>query len=126
MPMAILEIIDALFFVFHTILILFNVFGWLVPAWRLANLITLLLTVFSWLVLGFWYGWGYCICVDWHWYIRGLLGYQNTSSSYIHFLVLKITGIDFPMNLVDTITVTVLFLVLMISGYLNIKKWKSK
>lgn len=126
MPIAILEIINVLFFVFHTLLIFFNVFGWLVPDWRSANLLTLLLTIFSWLVLGFWYGWGYCICVDWHWQVRELLGYQNLSPSYIHFLILKITGIDIPINLVDAITVIVLSLVFIQSAYLNIKKWKNK
>jgi len=124
--MAILDIINVLFFVFHTLLILFNVFGCLVPSWRSANLITLLLTVFSWLVLGFWYGWGYCICVDWHWHVRELLGYQNPSPSYIHFLVLKITGMDVPIHLVDAITVIGLFLALTISGYLNFKKWENR
>ncbi|SRR6056297_49482 len=126
MPTAILEIINVLFFVFHTVLILFNVFGWLVPAWRFANLVTLLGTIFSWVVLGFWYGWGYCICVDWHWQVRELLGYENPSPSYIHFLILKITGIDVPVDLVDAMTVIVLSLVFIGSVYLNSRKWKSK
>lgn len=123
MPESILKIVDVFFFGFHTSLILFNVFGWLVPRWRLANFITLLLTAFSWFVLGIWFGWGYCICTDWHWEIREMLGYHDMSSSYIHFLILKITTIDVPTNLVDTFTVIVFCLSFMISASLNLRKW---
>ena len=126
MPEPILKIIDIFFLVFHTILILFNVFGWLVPRWRLANFITLFLTAFSWFILGIWYGWGYCFCVDWHWQIRDLLGYQNLSSSYIHFLILKLTSVDIPANLVDTWTVIIFFSAFAISIYLNVRKWMRK
>ena len=126
MPEPILKIIDVFFIGFHTILILFNVFGWLVPRWRLANFISLLLTAFSWFILGIWFGWGYCICTDWHWQIREILGYQNTSSSYIHFLILELTSIDIPARLVDTFTAIVFVTALIISMYLNLKKWKAK
>ena len=120
-----LKIIDVFFFGFHTILILFNVFGWLVPRWRFANFILLLLTAFSWFVLGIWFGWGYCLCTDWHWQIREMLGYQDMSSSYIHFLILKITNIDIPTHLVDSYTVIVFFSVFVISFYLNMRKWTT-
>ena len=123
MPEPILKIVDVFFFGFHTILILFNVFGWLVPKWRLANFISLSLTAFSWFILGIWFGWGYCICTDWHWEVRNMLGYQDMSSSYIHFLILKITDIDIPANLVDTYTVVLFCLALIVSTYLNLRKW---
>ena len=126
MPEPILKIIDVFFIGFHTILILFNVFGWLVPRWRLANFISLLLTAFSWFILGIWFGWGYCICTDWHWQIREMLGYQNTSSSYIHFLILELTSINIPARLVDTFTAIVFVTAFLISIYLNLKKWKAK
>lgn len=41
-----LQIIDYFFILFHGILILFNVFGWIVPKWRFPNLITLHLPPF--------------------------------------------------------------------------------
>lgn len=118
----ILKIVDAFFFGFHTILILFNVFGWLVPRWRFINFITLTLTAFSWFILGIWYGWGYCFCTDRHWRVREMLGYQNKDASYIHFLILKFTGIDIPASLVDTYTIIVFFSAFAISVYLNVKK----
>ena len=96
-----LHLSDYFFFLFHSILILFNVFGWTIPRWRLANLITLSLTAFSWFILGIWYGFGYCPFTDWHWEVRQILGYNDQSNSYVHFLLLKITGINFPEIWVD-------------------------
>ena len=125
-PEPILKIIDVFFIGFHTILILFNVFGWLVPRWRFANFISLSLTALSWFLLGIWFGWGYCVCTDWHWQIREMLGYQNTSSSYIHFLILELTNIDIPTKLVDAYTAIVFFAVFLISVYLNLRKWITK
>ena len=119
----VLQIIDIFFFVFHTTFILFNVFGWLVPRWRFLNFITLSLTTFSWFILGIWYGWGYCFCTDWHWWIREQLNYQNMGSSYIHFLILKFTNIEIAPNWVEIYTVIVFFSAYIISTYLNIKKW---
>ena len=126
MPEPVLQIVDIFFFGFHTILILFNIFGWLVPRWRFINLITLSLTAFSWFILGIWYGWGYCFCADWHWQVREALGYQNMSSSYIHFLILKFTSIDMSVNLVEVYTVIVFFSAFAISTYLNVRKWINK
>ena len=122
----ILKIVDIFFFVFHTILILFNVFGWLVPRWRFINFITLSLTAFSWFILGIWYGWGYCPFTDWHWQIREMLGYQDMSSSYIHFLILEFTGFNLSVNMVDACTVIVFFSAFIISACLNVKKWVRK
>ena len=121
-----LHSIDIFFFAFHSALILFNVFGWLVPRLRLLNLITLSLTAFSWFIVGIWYGWGYCFYTDWHWEIRELLGYNDMSNSYIHFLILKLTGIDIDLKLVDTGTAVIFFSSFFISIYLNVKNWKCR
>jgi len=123
MPESILKIVDIFFFAFHTILILFNVFGWLVPRWRFINFATLSLTALSWFILGIWYGWGYCFFTDWHWQVREMLGYQDMSSSYIHFLIYEFTGTNLSTNMVDTYTVIVFFSALIISAYLNIRIW---
>jgi len=107
---------------FHSGLILFNVFGWIIQKWRFANLISLSLTAFSWFVLGIWYGFGYCPFTDWHWKVRQLLGYNDESNSYIHFLILKVTGINLPENWVDTTTVIVFFLAFSINIYFAVRK----
>ena len=121
-----LKILNIFFFGFHTLVILFNVFGWMVPKWRMANLIVLLLTAFSWFILGIWYGWGYCFCTDWHWQVRESLGFHDMSTSYIHFLILKLTGLNLSVSLVDTATTLIFFSVLVISTYLNVRQWKQK
>jgi hypothetical protein len=122
----ILHFIDYFFILFHSVLILFNVFGWIVPKWRFANLISLSLTAFSWFLLGIWYGIGYCPFTDWHWKVRQLLGYNDQSNSYIHFLILEITGIHLPENWVDTTTAIVFFTAFSISLYFFLKKRISR
>lgn len=117
-----LHLIDYFFFFFHSIFILFNVFGWIIPRWRFANLITLSLTAFSWFILGIWYGFGYCPMTDWHWEVRRLLGYNDNSNSYIHFLILKLTGINLPEDLVNCLTAIIFIMAYSFSIYFYIKK----
>lgn len=81
-----LPVLNILFFVFHTGLIAFNLFGWMLPATRKWNLLTLLLTLASWLVMGFWKGFGYCLCTDYHWQIRRELGIEGDPDTYVALL----------------------------------------
>ena len=118
------QFLNYFFFSFHTGLIFFNSFGWILHKTRKWNLVTLFATAFSWFVLGIWYGWGYCICTDWHWRVRNQLGYHDTSNSYIQFLAQKLTGINFPPRLVDSITAIVFFASLILSIWLNIRDWR--
>ena|SRR5688500_17765951 len=120
-----LQFLNIFFFVFHTALTLFNVVGWISPRTRKWNLVTLLLTAFSWFGMGIWYGWGYCFCTDWHWDVREKLGYQDESNSYIHFLVLKLTGINVDPKLIDTVTLIVFFAALILSIWLNIRDYRK-
>ena len=120
------KVLDYFFFFFHTSLIIFNSLGWIFPKFRKWNLIMLLLTAFSWFVLGIWFGWGYCLCTDWHWTVRRHLGYQDMSNSYIHFLILKFTGFNLPERLVDIVTIVVFFLSLIISLWVNIRDYRRK
>jgi hypothetical protein len=115
------QFLNYFFFGFHTVLMLFNTFGWIFRKTRKLNLLTLLLTAFSWFVLGIWYGWGYCFCTDWHWQVRRHLGYHDEANSYTQFLAFKLTGINFQPNLVDAITAAVFFLSLAASIWLNLR-----
>lgn len=99
-----LSFLNIFFFVFHTALTLFNLTGWIFPRTRKLHRVTLFLTAFSWFVLGIWFGWGYCACTDWHWQVREAMGFTDRSNSYIHFLLLKLTGIDFDPKLVENVT----------------------
>lgn len=87
-----LLLLDGIFFVVHTLIILLNVFGGLFPKTRRLNLVCMSLTLFSWLVLGYWFGWGYCICTHWHWQVRQALGIHDQAETYNQLLVYKLTG----------------------------------
>ena len=119
--MILYEILNVFFFVFHITLILFNVFGWIVPSWRRLNLWTLCLTLFSWTVLGIFYGFGYCFLTDWHYAVRDRLGLVTESNSYIHFLLSRSFGLSIPERTVDIGTVVVFFAVLIVSVFVNIR-----
>lgn len=114
-----LPFLNLFFFFFHTLFTLFNVVGWMFPRTRRLHLITMALTAFSWFVLGIWYGWGYCFCTDWHWQVRETLGYHDQSTSYIHFLLLKLTGADLNPQSVDTGTAIVFAISLVASLWVN-------
>jgi len=118
--------LDRFFFVFHTTIIFFNLFGWIWRRTRKANLIVLLITAFSWFILGIWYGFGYCFCTDWHYRVRMELGYFDMPSSYTKFLLDSLTGLDFNATLVDVCTMSFFLLALFASFYVNIKDWKSR
>jgi len=115
------EFLNGFFFVFHTLIILFNSFGWIFRSTRKWNLVLLLLTAFSWFGLGIWYGLGYCPFTDWHWQVRRHLGFHDQTDSYVHFLILKITGIDFPIHNVEQATLLVFLLSLTLSIILNLR-----
>lgn len=119
------QLLNIFFFVFHTVLMLFNCFGWVWKKTRRWNLVTLLLTAGSWFIIGIWYGWGYCFCTDWHWTIREKMGLSDQSNSYVHFLLLKLTGINFRKDLVDTVTLIVFFVALGLSSWLNIVDYRK-
>jgi hypothetical protein len=115
------QLLNIFFFVFHTLFTLFNLIGWAFSKTRKLHLITMLLTAFSWFLLGAWYGWGYCFCTDWHWDVREKLGYEDRSSSYIHFLILKIFGLNLNPQLVEKATLVIFLVCFVLSLWYNRK-----
>lgn len=111
---------------FHSLLILFNLFGWISPLTRRINLAALLATGFSWVGLGFFYGWGYCFCTDWHWQVRRALGHYDMPHSYTKFLVETLTGLDLPARLVDMGTLAGFLLALVLSAAVNIRDFTRR
>jgi hypothetical protein len=118
--------LNVFFFVFHTSIVLFIVFGWIWKKTRLANLSLIVLTAFSWFFLGNWYGFGYCPCTDWHWQVRMNLGIYDASTSYLEFLVEELSGLDVSRGLVDVFAVAFLILAFCLSVVLNIRDMKKK
>jgi hypothetical protein len=118
--------LNKFFFVFHSALIVFNLFGWIWIKTRVANLVVLLLTVFSWTILGIWYGFGFCPSTEWHWQVRAKLGYYDMPSSYTKFLVDSLTGLNVSEKLVDIFAVLFLTLALLASVLTNVRDWRKK
>lgn len=116
-----LQIANYFFYLFHTLLIFFNLFGWLHSKTRKLHLLTLLATFTSWILLGFWKGWGYCFLTDWHDQILYALGERHMPLSYIAFLVQKSTGLLPDDQLVNSLTVGLAILALICSLWANIR-----
>jgi hypothetical protein len=107
-----LQSINILCFALHNVLIVFNLVGWIWPRTRKRHLITIGATLCSWLGMGAWYGWGYCLCADWHFQIRRQLGLHNGESSYTELLFNQIPGVTVSRTFADVVTVGGLVLIL--------------
>lgn len=118
--------LDKFFFAFHSSLMIFILFGWAWKRTRLANLVVILLTAFSWFILGIWYGYGYCPSTDWHWRVRAQLGIRDLPTSYTKFLVDSLTGWDVSQKTVDAVTLILLVFALTASLYTNIRDRRKK
>jgi hypothetical protein len=118
-----LYFLDLFFFVFHSALIVFNLSGW---AWRRTRrwqLLTLTLTGLSWFALGYWYGWGYCVCTDWHLQVRHRLGWYDDGNSYLYLLIHKLTGLELSLGLLNALALTLFLAALTLSVIFNVRDW---
>jgi hypothetical protein len=121
------RLLDIFFVVFHSFLIIFNLFGWIWKKTRIANLITLSLTGASWLFIGLIVGvLGYCPLTDWHFDILYKLGKTDLPNSYIKYLADRITGLDFDASVVDSITLYAFLAALVLSLIFNIRDYIRK
>ncbi|MEM7550444.1 MAG: DUF2784 domain-containing protein [Bacteroidota bacterium] len=121
-----LTLLDYFFLIFHSVFTLFNILGWIWLKTRLAHLVTVLLTLFSWSVMGIWYGFGYCFLTDWHWDVRRVLGTPPNSNSYIHFLIQETIGLDLPISWVDTGVTVVFSICFILSIALNFRDYQRR
>ncbi|MGC8865825.1 MAG: DUF2784 family protein [Bacteroidales bacterium] len=117
---------DIFLTVFHTSLMIFNVLGWLIPSTRRLNLLSLLLTFFSWTFLGYWYGWGYCPLTDLHFSLLEKLGYRHLPPSYLQFMLDRFWGWEISTHQADLITVGGLALGFLGSLTLNLRNIREK
>lgn len=107
-----LQTLNILLFVLHTGLMVFNLIGWYWPETRRWHLCTLGATLASWFVMGAWYGWGYCLCADWHFQLRRDLGLHDPESAYLQLQVKVLTGYSMSRIASDVITVGGLVLIM--------------
>jgi hypothetical protein len=121
------RILDIFFIIFHSSLVIFNLFGWILRRTRIWNLTTLLLTGASWLLLGLITGTlGYCPLTEWHFNVLSKLGETNLPDSYIKYLADRITGLYISASLVDKVTLYSFLAALTISLLLNITDFREK
>lgn len=105
MDHSILVVLDWFFIIFHSLIIVFSLTGWLIKPARLAHVIVLFCITFSWLVLGINHGFGYCFLTEWHWNVKMKLGHYDMPSSYTKYLFTSLTGLDVNTRLIDWATV---------------------
>ena len=121
-----LQILNIFFIVFHTAVLLFNVFGWIWKKTRRWNLCVLLATFFSWLVVGLWKGIGYCLLTDLHWQVRRQLGQKILDGSFLDYLMRGIFG-DVPSPDLTRLVCGVTFAIVGVSSIaLNIRDHVQK
>lgn len=121
------RLLDIFFVLFHTSLIFFNLFGWIWRKTRIFNLIMLVLTGTSWLILGLIVGTlGYCPLTDWHFTVLNKLGETGLPSSYVRYLADRLTGLDLNPSLVDNVTLFAFLAALIISLILNLRDFSRK
>jgi hypothetical protein len=121
-----LHLADYALIAFHTLLVVFNCIGWIWRRTRKLHLITMLATAASWLLLGLWFGTGYCICTDIHWRVRTALGQHVTEDSYIQYLVARLTGWTPSAQLAANVAGAVFVIALAMSIALNFRDRHGK
>lgn len=105
----------------HATLILFNLFGWIPIRTLRLHLIVILSTFASWLLLGLFYGIGYCPLTDWQWDIKRAAGETDLPPSFIEYYLEAITRLDWSSGLVDTLTLVGALLALVASIVRNLR-----
>ncbi|MEJ6981531.1 DUF2784 domain-containing protein [Pedobacter sp. P351] len=78
-----------------------------------------MITAFSWVILGIWFGLGYCPLTDWQWQIKAKLGEQNLPGSFIKYMADKLTGKSISSLLIDYITAFSFAIAAFLSVYFN-------
>jgi len=110
-----LKFLDILLTCTHFAIIGFNLFGWIWPRMRMAHLVTVAATAFSWFVLGIWFGWGYCPITHWQWNVKKQLGETNLPNSFIKYYADKISGKDIDPVMVDRATLIAFLAVIVLT-----------
>ena len=127
MSTTLLQALDVGFFIFHTLIILMNSFGWIWKPLRRWHLALLGMTAFSWFGLGalLGYGWGYCFCTDWHYRVRTALGYNDGGISYIQ-LLFRMAGTEISTTAANWLAYGVFGVSIVAALIVNGRSWLLK
>lgn len=115
------KLLDILFYLIHFVIIGFNLLGWIWHKTRKWHLIVAGVTLFCWLIIGIWYGFGYCPITDWQWQIKSHLGQTNLPASFVEHAIDKFLPVNISSYAADLITAITFSLAIVISLWLNIK-----
>ena len=121
-----LNLLDLFLIIIHLVIIGFNLFGWIWPGTRKLHFICVVATAFSWLILGIWFGLGYCPITDWQWQVKVRLGEQNLPNSFIKYWADKISGQAVSASLIDSLTAALFAFAALLSVYFNFLSPKRK
>lgn len=113
------HIADWVLTIMHIGITLFNLTGWAFPRLRRIHLASVALTLGSWLILGFFYGFGYCFLTDWHWDVKRQLGERGMPSSFIKYYLDILFQTDIPAATVDVIAVAGLIIAVVMTVIKN-------
>lgn len=114
-----LHFLDGFFTLLHLVIIGFNLLGWIWKFTRKLHFYLVLLTAFSWLVMGYWFGLGYCPVTDWQWQVKNKLGEHNLPNSFIKYIVDKVVDTDSSTALIDTTTAICFAVVALLAVYFH-------
>jgi Protein of Unknown function (DUF2784) len=122
-----LHAIDVLFFGFHTALILFNLVGWVWPQTRRLHFFCIAGTLFSWVAMGAFYGFGYCLCTDWHFQVRRSLGLPVFGQTYLQLTSQVFLGIELSQTVSNLLAGGGLLLILLAMVVVGVRqRWQRK
>jgi hypothetical protein len=121
-----LKLLDLVLFSTHVFVISFNLFGWIWARTRKSHLFVMGLTIFSWAVLGIWYGFGYCFLTDWEWDIKRQLGETVLPHSFTQYLSDNVFGLYWSRPLVDGLTLGLFVVSIIITMWVNFYSKRNK
>lgn len=121
-----LKAFDILLFTTHLVVIGLNLFAWIWKRTRKLHLWVAAITIFSWLVLGIWYGFGYCFLTDWEWDIKRQLGEKDLPHSFTQYLSDNVFGLYLSRDVVDGLTLGMFVLAILCSLYVNFLRAVNK
>ena len=81
-----LKLADIVLIIFHVLLILFIVFGWIPKKTRKAHFFVAIIVALCCFVLGIFFGFGYCPLTDLQWRIKLKLQEEELPFSFIKYL----------------------------------------
>lgn len=117
---------DLFFTLLHLSIIGFNLLGWIWKRTRRAHLFSILITAGSWLLLGIWYGLGYCPVTDWQWRVKRLRGETSLPDSFIKYFADNVSGRSWDAEMVNIVTAVVFILLVVIAVAGNLLQRKQK